>query len=281
MQASVAAKQWVTAEAIFRAMTEKYGHADVVSRQSTLHFIQVRLVCGVCTVGLLVHGLCCRSMVFPGTSDRSIHSLLPSGQPLVILVPFGRRTERTGFLQHCKEFWLYLLVCSYLNSGRTGRRSVHAACFTSCRKPTDPYIADRHGMRLYRRQLICLALFGWFLLQCEYGCSSAARLLLAWTRLDSFTLQSMVMQKKLRKVISYVSRVQYLPLEGPSPKGTLDVALLKCFRTIPGVGSEVGHGLTFMSCLRCLLRCLRCLLRCLLPCVSFRAFLKSSTVQYL
>lgn len=41
MQAGVQAKQWVTAEAIFRGMTEKYGHSDVVSRQSTLHFIQV------------------------------------------------------------------------------------------------------------------------------------------------------------------------------------------------------------------------------------------------
>ncbi|CAM9957871.1 unnamed protein product [Scytosiphon promiscuus] len=40
MQASIGAKQWVTAEAIFRAMTEKYGHSNVVSRQSTLHFIQ-------------------------------------------------------------------------------------------------------------------------------------------------------------------------------------------------------------------------------------------------
>lgn len=42
MQASIGARQWVTAEAIFRAMTEKYGHAAVVSRQSTLHFLQVQ-----------------------------------------------------------------------------------------------------------------------------------------------------------------------------------------------------------------------------------------------
>ena len=49
MQASVDAKQWVTAEAIFRAMTEKYGHTNVVTRQSTLHFIQVcvRLSCWI------------------------------------------------------------------------------------------------------------------------------------------------------------------------------------------------------------------------------------------
>lgn len=69
------------------------------------------------------------------------------------------------------------------------------------------------------------------------GCVSAA--FLDSIRLDSSILQSMVMQKKLRKVISYVSRVQYLPLEGPSPKGTLDAAVLKWFRSIPGVGSEV------------------------------------------
>ena len=41
MQASAMAKQWVTTEAIFRAMTEKYGHSNVVSWQSTLHFIEV------------------------------------------------------------------------------------------------------------------------------------------------------------------------------------------------------------------------------------------------
>ncbi|CAM9355466.1 unnamed protein product [Ectocarpus fasciculatus] len=40
MQASVGAKQWVMAEAIFRAMTEKYGYPNVVSRQSTMNFIQ-------------------------------------------------------------------------------------------------------------------------------------------------------------------------------------------------------------------------------------------------
>ena len=40
MQAAVGAKQWVAAEAIFRAMTEKYGHS-IVSKQSTLHFVQV------------------------------------------------------------------------------------------------------------------------------------------------------------------------------------------------------------------------------------------------
>eukprot|EP00752_Nemacystus_decipiens_P018709 g16773.t1 len=95
MQASVGAKQWVTAEAIFRAMTEKYGHTNVVSRQSTLHFIQ-----------------------------------------------------------------------------------------------------------------------------------------------------SMVMQKKLRKVISYVARVQDLSLKGPPPKGkeSMDTAVLKWFRSIPGVGSEALAG---------------------------------------
>lgn len=56
-------------------------------------------------------------------------------------------------------------------------------------------------------------------------------------------LQSMVMQKKLRKAISYVARVQsfHLPRDGPSPKGTMDAALLKWFRAIPGVGSEVCH----------------------------------------
>lgn len=41
MKATVDAKQWVTSEAIFRAMTEKYGYSNVVSRQSTMHFIQV------------------------------------------------------------------------------------------------------------------------------------------------------------------------------------------------------------------------------------------------
>lgn len=40
MQAAVGAKQWVAAEAMFRAMTEKYGHANA-TRQSTLHFVQV------------------------------------------------------------------------------------------------------------------------------------------------------------------------------------------------------------------------------------------------
>ncbi|CAM9488583.1 unnamed protein product [Ectocarpus sp. 4 AP-2014] len=97
MQASVGAKQWVTAEAIFRAMTEKYGHSDVVTRQSTMDFIQ-----------------------------------------------------------------------------------------------------------------------------------------------------SMVMQKKLRKVISYVARIQDLPLKGPSRskgrKNTMDAALLKWFRAIPGVSSEAMAG---------------------------------------
>ncbi|CAN0480727.1 unnamed protein product, partial [Ectocarpus sp. 12 AP-2014] len=97
MQASVAAKQWVTAEAIFRAMTEKYGHSNVVTRQSTMDFIQ-----------------------------------------------------------------------------------------------------------------------------------------------------SMVMQKKLRKVISYVARIQDLPLKGPSRskgrKDTMDAALLKWFRAIPGVSSEAMAG---------------------------------------
>lgn len=52
--------------------------------------------------------------------------------------------------------------------------------------------------------------------------------------------QSMVMQKKLRKAISYVSRIQYIKLEGKAAKVSLDVHLLKCFRTIPGVGSDVG-----------------------------------------
>lgn len=50
----------------------------------------------------------------------------------------------------------------------------------------------------------------------------------------------MVMQKKLRKAISYVSRIQYIKLEGKAAKVSLDVHLLKCFRTIPGVGSDVG-----------------------------------------
>lgn len=59
--------------------------------------------------------------------------------------------------------------------------------------------------------------------------------------------QSMVMQKKLRKVISYVARIQDFPLKGTSrSKGrkstiTMDAALLKWFRTIPGVSSEVGR----------------------------------------
>ncbi|CAM9719659.1 unnamed protein product [Pylaiella littoralis] len=93
MQASVAAKQWVTAEAIFRAMTEKYGHSTIVTRQSTFHFIQ-----------------------------------------------------------------------------------------------------------------------------------------------------AMVKQKKLRKVISYVARAQDFPLTGRFPKGTMDTALLKWFRMIPGVTSEALAG---------------------------------------
>lgn len=49
----------------------------------------------------------------------------------------------------------------------------------------------------------------------------------------------MVMQKKLRKAVSYVARVQNFSLGGPAPKGTLDFHLLRWFRTIPGVGSEV------------------------------------------
>lgn len=52
--------------------------------------------------------------------------------------------------------------------------------------------------------------------------------------------QSMVMQKKLRKAISYVARVQSFSLSGPAPKETMDCLLLKWFRTIPGVGSEVS-----------------------------------------
>ncbi|CAM9582526.1 unnamed protein product, partial [Laminaria digitata] len=93
MQAGVAAKQWVAAEAIFRAMTEKYGHTNVVTRQSTLYFVQ-----------------------------------------------------------------------------------------------------------------------------------------------------SMVMQKKLRKAISYVARVQSFSFSGPASKGTMDYRLLKWFRTIPGVGSQALAG---------------------------------------
>ena len=50
MQAGVASKQWVASEAIFRAMTEKYGHANVVTRQSTLHFVQV----GCCSLSYSV-----------------------------------------------------------------------------------------------------------------------------------------------------------------------------------------------------------------------------------
>lgn len=55
-----------------------------------------------------------------------------------------------------------------------------------------------------------------------------------------FTSQSMVMQKKLRKAISYVARVQSFSWSGPASKGTMDCRLLKWFRTIPGVGSEVS-----------------------------------------
>ena len=58
----------------------------------------------------------------------------------------------------------------------------------------------------------------------------------------TLVLQSMVMQKKLRKVISYVARIQDIPMKGPYPKnlGTVDAALLKWFRGIPGVGCEVS-----------------------------------------
>lgn len=52
----------------------------------------------------------------------------------------------------------------------------------------------------------------------------------------------MVMQKKLRKVISYVARIQDFPLKGPALKGphrTMDACVLKWFRSIPGVGAEV------------------------------------------
>lgn len=84
-----------------------------------------------------------------------------------------------------------------------------------------------------------LVLGGYLLYNANTATAASCLLATRLSGLDSLILQSMVMQKKLRKVISYVSRVQYLPLEGPSPKGTLDVALLKCFRTIPGVGSEV------------------------------------------
>lgn len=66
-----------------------------------------------------------------------------------------------------------------------------------------------------------------------------------WRGLDCPKMKSMVMQKKLRKVIAYVARVQDFSLKGPSPKGqghgSLDAALLRWFKTIPGVGSEVRH----------------------------------------
>lgn len=68
-------------------------------------------------------------------------------------------------------------------------------------------------------------------------CACVAR---TWRAL---TLKSMVMQKKLRKVISYVARVQDLSLKGPplKGKGSMDAALLRWFRAIPGVGSEVNY----------------------------------------
>lgn len=59
--------------------------------------------------------------------------------------------------------------------------------------------------------------------------------------------QSMVMQKKLRKAISYVARVQSFSFSGPASKGTMDYRLLKWFRTIPGVGSQVSATMTDYS----------------------------------
>lgn len=63
--------------------------------------------------------------------------------------------------------------------------------------------------------------------------------------------QSMVMQKKLRKAVSYVARVQSFSFSGPASKGTMDCHLLKWFRSIPGVGSEVSVTITnySLSCL--------------------------------